>query len=164
MSERFDGNAGEQFARRERPQHRAQHRQLDVLDAPFPDLVLQHRHAVEDHDPAERRLEAGVEEGRKTGPDAGPGFPLGRRGCHDGGDRIGLDRFVHGAEQRVLAAEVVVERSFGGARPLGDVLDRRGGEALFREHLTGDGDKQVASRFRLARSQPLDTHDPNPTD
>ena len=39
----------------------------------LPDLGLEHRHALEDDDPAERRLEAGVQEGRQTGADAAHG-------------------------------------------------------------------------------------------
>ena len=72
MGKRFDGDAGEDVARRERRQNRAQHRQLDLADASFSHLGLEHD-TLEDHDPAERRVEAGVQEGRQPGADAAHG-------------------------------------------------------------------------------------------
>jgi hypothetical protein len=158
MGQGFGGHAREDVARQERCQNRAQHRQLDLLDASFPDLGLEHRHALEDHDPAERGVEARVQEGRQTGADARPWFLCGERGGHDRRDDIGLDGLVHGAEQRVLAAEVMVQSPLRDTRTLDDVLDRGRRVALVGEPLAGDCDEELAGGFRLAFPQPLDSH------
>ena len=132
MDEGFDADAGQEVGRHQRRQHRAQHGQLVVLDPAVPHVLLEHADAVEHHDPAERRLEAGVEERRQPRPDCGPRLRLGQRGGHDAGDGVGLDGVVDGPEQVVLAAEVVVQRPFGDPGALDDLLDRRRREALAR--------------------------------
>ena len=143
----------------------AQHRELDVFDPAFPDLLLEHGHTVEDHHPAELRFETGVQKGRQTGADGGPRVRHGERGGHHPRDDVSLHRVVDGAKQRLLAAEVVVERPSRHARPLDDVLDRGRRVAPFGEQLAGDRDQEVVCLLRLAGPQRLDSHRPSiPTD
>ena len=112
-----------------------------MFDPAVPDVLRKHRHAVQHHDPPELWLEASVQERRQAGADRGPGLRHGECGGHDARRGVGLHRVVDGAEQRVLAREVVVEGPPGHPRPLDDLLDRRRRVAAFGEQLASDRDE-----------------------
>ena len=112
---------------------------------------------------ANQRLSARVEKRGQAGTDRGPRF-LHREGRgHDAGDRLGLHRVVDGAEQVILAAEVVIEGALGDAGPLDDVVDRGGRIPVFGEQLARDRDQQLTGGLALASPQPLDSHGLQPT-
>src|SRR5829696_4457699 len=113
---------------------------------------------AEHDDAAEGGLEAGVEEGRQAGVHRVPGCGLGRGRRHDAGDHLALDAVTHGAEQRLLPREVVVQRAAGHPRLLDDVVDRRRRVAVLREVVPRHLDQERARGLRLADPQGLDGH------
>jgi hypothetical protein len=67
--------------------------------------------------------------------------------------RVGLHLRVDGAEQRLLAREVVVHRTLGNAGRIRDLLDRRMRVTLPAKQGTGGGEHRSASGLGVLRSE-----------
>jgi len=158
VGQRVERDTRQRAAAHERRQHGAQHRELDALHATFPRAGGKHGHTVDDHDPPERRLQAGVEERGQARSHRGPRILLGQRRGHHRPCGLVEHHVVDRLEQRVLAAEVVVESAFRDAGPLHDVVHRGRRVALLGEPLARDCDQQLPGGLRLPFAQPLDSH------
>ena len=79
---------------------------------------------------------------------------------HDTGHDLALDRLVDGAEQGLLAREVVVQGAARHPCLLDDVVDRGRPVAVLGEVLPCHLDQEAARRLRLADPERLDGHSP----
>ena len=106
-------------------------------------LVAEHRGALLDHDPAVARLLDHCEERPEPRPRLLPRVPPALERLVDGLGGIGLDPFEDGLEQRLLAAEVVVQRALGHPGARDDRVERGVGVAVLGEQVLGDVDQRA---------------------
>ena len=78
--------------------------------------------------------ELGGDRGDDDIGEAAAGFLRGARRGRLGGERVFIQPFDHGAEQRFLGLEMMIERLPRQAGGLGRLLDRRAAETLAAEH------------------------------
>ena len=100
---------------------------------------------LDEHHAAHRGIEARVEERHAPEPKLLGGVFAARRGQHHLLAQLLLELFDDRAEQLLLAAEVVVQRTARDARELGDLLASGRRETVLGEQLPRRGEQRGAS-------------------
>ena len=115
-----------------------------------PGPPAEHRRAVQQQDPLDGWVGAGLQEPPHSGVQRGHRVD-GAVGLGAGGDLVGdvgLDGLGHGGEQGGLVAELMVQRAAGHPGRLDDLLGADTGVAALREQDSGGGDQPPAGRLR----------------
>jgi hypothetical protein len=115
-------------------------------------LVAEDRRAFLDHDPAVAGLLDGLEEGAQSGARLRPRVPVGSEGRRDRARGVGLHPLEDRLEQRLLAAEVVVERSLRDPGARHDRIQAGAGVPVLGEELGGDVDQRPLRRGGVLRT------------
>ena len=109
---------------------------------------VEHRRRVEQDDALDRGIERGVEERVRAEAQLARRIAAGAGRGEDRLDDVGLDRLVDGAEQVLLAGEVVVHRAAGDPGGVDDLLAAGRGVALMGEQAASRRDQRAPGRGR----------------